>query len=36
MYNQIDGSDYYLGSRTNRGNNPKNTNKAKNILEGLL
>ena len=30
MYNQIDGSIYYLGSRANRGANPKNTNNRSN------
>ena len=42
MYNQIDGSIYYLGSRANRGANPKNTNNRSNdkycngvILKGL-
>ena len=42
MYNQIDGSIYYVGSRANRGANPKNTNNRSNdkycngvILKGL-
>ena len=42
MYNQIDGSIYYVGSRANRGANPKNSNNRSNdkycngvILKGL-